>query len=80
MPGLGICPVIGVLGATCLEVVILERKAKDRKRGIAKGSNRMPAGSTFFDKLVPIIIIALTVLMVMVILAAAGILLGIVPV
>lgn len=58
----------------------MESKEKEQGQGIVKGSNRMPAGSTFFDKLVPIILIALAVLMVIVILAAGGILLGIVPV
>jgi hypothetical protein len=63
-----------------LEVVNLESKAKNSQGKNAENSKRMPADSTFYNKLVPIILIALAVLMVIVILAAAGILLGLVPV
>jgi len=66
--------------AIWLEVVNLESKDKNSQGKNAEDSKRMPADSIFYDKLVPVILIALAVLMVIVILAAAGILLGIVPV
>jgi hypothetical protein len=40
----------------------------------------MPAESTFYDKIVPIILIGLAALTIIIVLAAAGILLGILPV
>jgi len=66
--------------AIWLEVVNLESKDKNSQGENAEDSKRMPADSIFYDKLVPVILFALAVLMVIVILAAAGILLGIVPV
>ncbi len=40
----------------------------------------MPAESAFYDKIVPVILIGLAVLTAILVLAAAGILLGILPV
>ena len=48
------------------------------RRQVPKGANRMPSDSVFFDRLVPIILIALGVFTVILILVAAGVLLGII--
>jgi len=49
-----------------------------RRGGSSKDSKRMPADSEFYNKLVPIILIALAVLTVVLILFAAGVLLGLI--
>ena len=51
---------------------------QEERRRVPKGANRMPSDSVFFDRLVPIILITLGVITVILILVAAGILLGIV--
>jgi hypothetical protein len=54
--------------------------SEDQRGQSAKDSKRMPAESTFYDKIVPIILIGLAALTIIIVLAAAGILLGILPV
>lgn len=53
-------------------------KEQEERRRVPKGANRMPSESVFFDRLVPIILIALGAITVILILVAAGILLGII--
>jgi hypothetical protein len=53
----------------------LEEKKTTRQK-VPKDSNKMPDDSIFYDKLVPILLITLGVIMVLLILIAAGILLG----
>jgi hypothetical protein len=53
----------------------LEEKKKIRQKG-PKDANKMPEDSIFFDKLVPVLLITLGVIMVLLIFFAAGILLG----
>ena len=55
----------------------MTEEQKERRR-VPKGANRMPSDSVFFDRLVPIILIALGVITVILILVAAGVLLGII--
>lgn len=50
---------------------------KDTRGKVAKGANRMPSDSLFYEKIVPALLIALGTLMVLLILVAIGILLGI---
>jgi hypothetical protein len=45
---------------------------------VPKGANRMPSDSIFYDRLVPIILLALGAIMVGLILVAAGILFGVI--
>ena len=40
------------------------------------GSRRMPEGSTFYDKVVPLMLVALGLLTLLLIVVAAGVLLG----
>jgi hypothetical protein len=51
-----------------------ENRAKQQK--VPKRTNKMPEDSLFYDKLVPILLIVLGVIMALLILIAAGILLG----
>ena len=53
----------------------LEEQKTTRQKG-PKGANKMPEDSLFFDKLVPVLLITLGVIMVLLIFIAAGILLG----
>lgn len=46
------------------------------QRRVPKGANRMPSDSVFYDRLVPIILVALGAVTIGLILVAAGILLG----
>ena len=55
----------------------LSEKPKERRQ-LPKGANRMPSDSVFFDRLVPIILVSLGVITIILILVAAGILLGII--
>ncbi|UCG24313.1 MAG: hypothetical protein JSW55_19695 [Chloroflexota bacterium] len=55
----------------------MTEERKERRR-VPKGANRMPSDSVFFDRLVPIILISLGVITVILILIAAGILLGVI--
>lgn len=50
---------------------------KDTRGKVAKGSNRMPSDSLFYDKILPALLVALGVFMVLLILVAIGMLLGI---
>lgn len=43
------------------------------------GQNRMPAGSVFYDRIIPIVIAGLAICTIVIILIAAGVLLGVVP-
>jgi len=51
-----------------------EREQKDRAR-----SNRMPADSAFYDKILPVLLVMLALFTLILILAAAALLLGIIP-
>lgn len=51
------------------------RKASPPGRSI----NRMPEGSPFFERIVPVLLIAMGVVMTALILFAAGVLLGFIP-
>ena len=59
----------------CVEVKLSEKR--NERRQVPKGANRMPSDSVFFDRMVPIILVALGVITIVLILVAAGILLGI---
>jgi hypothetical protein len=50
-----------------------------RPKKPGRDASRMPENSVFFDKIVPVVLIGLAVVTVVVILIAAGVLLGIVP-
>ena len=50
----------------------------DRKK-VAKGDSRMPADSTFFDKVLPALLILLAAITIVLILVAIGVLVGIIP-
>jgi hypothetical protein len=50
-----------------------------RPRKPSRDRSRMPAGSTFYDRIVPLLLVALAVVMVVMILVALGVLLGFVP-
>jgi hypothetical protein len=52
---------------------------KSSRKKVAKGSNRMPADSTFFDKVVPALLIFLAAITIILILVAIGVLVGIIP-
>jgi hypothetical protein len=58
----------------------LETGSGKSKRKNAKGSKRMPEDSTFYDKIIPLLLIGLAVFTVVIILAAAAILFGVLPV
>lgn len=59
------------------------RKAHDvekgRSRRIAGSTSRMPENSLFYEKLVPALLIVLSIIMVLLILFAVAVLLGLVP-
>jgi len=55
----------------------LSEEPKERRQ-VPKGANKMPSDSVFFDRLLPIILVALGVITIIIILVAAGILLGII--
>jgi hypothetical protein len=52
---------------------------KRRPYQIARGQSRMPENSVFYEKVVPGLMILLAVITVILILFAAGVLLGLVP-
>lgn len=41
--------------------------------------NRMPAGSVFYDRIIPLLLVGMGVVLVAMILLAAGVLLGLIP-
>jgi hypothetical protein len=49
---------------------------KTTRQKAPKGANKMPEDSVFYDKLVPILLITLAVIMVLLIIIAAGVFLG----
>ena len=51
---------------------------KSPLKKVPAGTNRMPADSVFYDKLVPILLITLGIIMVLIVIIAAGILLGLI--
>lgn len=51
---------------------------RNRPPRVQKGANRMPSDSVFYDRMVPIILVALGAITAILILVAAGILLGII--
>jgi hypothetical protein len=54
-----------------------DEKKKERK--IVRGKSHIPENSVFYEKVVPALLIGLLIIMVILILVAAGVLLGIVP-
>jgi hypothetical protein len=54
------------------------RKGK-KKEKLPEGTNRMPADSTFYDKILPILLVFLAAITILLIVVAVGIFLGIVP-
>jgi hypothetical protein len=57
----------------------LTTSEKTSRKKVAKGDNRMPADSTFYDKVVPAILIFLAAITIILILVAIGVLVGIIP-
>ena len=57
-----------------VEEKLEEKKTTQQK--IPEGANKMPEDSVFYDKLVPVLLIALGVIMVLLIIIALGIFLG----
>jgi len=57
--------------------VIESEKGKQVK--ISRGKSRMPENSVFFEKVVPGMLIGLAIVMVVLIILAAGVIIGIVP-
>jgi hypothetical protein len=54
-----------------------ERESRPiRRRSIPKGANRMPDESSFYNRIVPVVLALLGLLMVILIVIAAGVLLG----
>lgn len=54
-------------------------KDDNQEINVEKPSNRMPENSTFFERVVPILLIVLAVVMASLILFALGVLIGLVP-
>ena len=48
-------------------------------RRVQPGQNRIPAGSVFYNRIIPIVIAGLAVCTIVFVLIAAGVLLGVVP-
>lgn len=55
------------------------RKRLDESRAKKQPINRMPQGSLFYERIVPLLLIGMGVLMAAMILIAAGVLLGLIP-
>ncbi len=53
--------------------------SKTKKRRSARPSSRMPEDSVFYEKVIPVLLIGLGIVTAILILVAAGILLGIIP-
>jgi hypothetical protein len=64
-------------------VAYSERKEMEQGRGrtrrIPKGKSRIPEKSTLYTKVIPVLLIGMTILMTALILVAAGILTGLIP-
>jgi hypothetical protein len=56
---------------------LFDRYIMNDQRPVQKGS-RIPKGSLFFEKVVPVLLIAMGILMALLVLFAAGVLLGLV--
>ncbi len=54
-------------------------ETEDRGRPIVRGTSRMPDDSVLFERVIPVVLAGLGILTVVLILFAAGVLLGIVP-
>jgi len=69
------------MGYICdtLENGSLTTKKGKKQNKLPGGANRMPAGSTFYDKILPVLLIFLAVFTILLILVAVSIFLGIVP-
>lgn len=57
----------------------MSTKKGEKQEKLPKGANRMPADSTFYDKVLPILLVFLAVFTILLILVAVGIFLGVVP-
>lgn len=57
----------------------LPRERLDESRAKKQAINRMPEGSLFYERIVPLLLIGMGVLLVAMIVLAAGILLGLIP-
>lgn len=59
------------------------RKVNDsnrkQTRQVVRGKSRMPENSVFYEKLVPVLLILMALIMVVLILFAVGVLIGVVP-
>jgi hypothetical protein len=72
-------------GRGCYSVVQLNKqvappkKGNNKKRQIQPAASRMPENSVFFEKVVPILLIGMAVIMTLLILIAVGILVGVIP-
>jgi hypothetical protein len=52
-------------------------KEKKKRRKVPRGANHIPANSLFYERLLPIILVSLGIITICLILAAAGILFGV---
>ncbi|MCI0399208.1 MAG: hypothetical protein L0332_06585 [Chloroflexi bacterium] len=58
----------------------MKKVATDQRKPTRRRvSHRMPAGSLFYEKVIPFLLAGLAILMALLILSALGILLGVVP-
>jgi hypothetical protein len=48
-------------------------------RKLGRGKSRVPTGSAFYDKIIPLLLVGMAVVTVIFILFAVGVLLGLVP-
>lgn len=62
-----------------LEIILVNAEEGKEREKLPEGANRMPADSPFYDKILPILLIFLAAITLILILVAAGVLLGIVP-
>jgi hypothetical protein len=54
-------------------------RTKESQRVIVRGTSHMPTDSVLFERVIPVVLAALGIVTVVLILFAAGVLLGIVP-
>lgn len=66
------------LSANVLKGVVLAGGKQKVRKG-SKGKSRIPERSGFYTKVVPALLISMAVLMIVLIIIAAGVLLGVVP-
>ena len=54
----------------------MQENRTEKKAAAARGKSRMPENSLFFEKIVPILLVLMGVVMIALVLLAAGVLLG----